>query len=67
MTEVKYHILALWLDENGVYPGEDDEMYFPPTVVVSVKWREVNNHVREESIYMNFLCGEDFEPEEYQC
>ena len=67
MTEVNYHILSLYPDENGFYPGEDDDMYFTPTVGVTVKWREENGTVHNETFYMNFLAGEDHQEVEYLC
>ena len=67
MTEICYSILALWLDENGFYPGEDDEMFFPPAVSVLIEWQIESGGRQSSYLDMNFLCGEDFAPEEYLC
>lgn len=36
MPKVYYYIVALWDDEDGFYPSEEDDFYFPPTVQLLV-------------------------------
>lgn len=42
MPNVYYYIVALWEDENGLYPSEEEDFYFRPTVQLLVTQPDQN-------------------------
>ena len=65
MPQIYYNILALWPDENGLYPDEEFEFYFRPVVELAIDVRLDNGQLETHRVQQNFLRGEEYEYEIY--